>query len=499
MVTTAATAPINLNAPLKWTDASPLQLQMLRALQGNILKGHGRHFTANIFIQFGADTRVSRRLIRDIANHHVTDAHAQLLAAKQFKHNSKPGGDFCHVALSFTGYTALGEGDNAPADPDFRSGMRDTASLRALGDPDLSDWEDAFRKPLDAMVLAAAETEGTCARLTGKLIALIEGAGATVVHIQRGKQLISAAGEGIEHFGYVDGRSQPLMLVEDIDAEAGATGTARWDPQFPLSTALVVDVGVTAAPDNQYSFGSYFIFRKLEQHVRRFKKREQEIADILKLKGDDRELAGAMIVGRFEDGTPVTMSNTARTAQPPFDQVPPNDFNYDGDEGARCPFHGHIRKTNPRGSGGKESETDERKHLMARRGITYEDVKRVVHPDELPEADDSAAFDLHVAPHLPDGGVGLLFMAYNNDIGNQFKFTQRFWANANNFPGGKANTNNGMDPVIGQATTPGDQRMPTVWDDTSKPDDLTCAFSGHVQMKGGEYFFSPSLPYLKGL
>ena len=64
------------------------------------------------------------------------------------------------------------------------------------------------------------------------------------------------------------------------------------------------------------SFGSLFIFRKLEQSVRDFKTREQQIADVLGLTGDARELAGAMIVGRFEDDIPVTLSQEARGGKP---------------------------------------------------------------------------------------------------------------------------------------------------------------------------------------
>ena len=52
-----------------------------------------------------------------------------------------------------------------------------------------------------------------------------------------------------------------------------------------------------AAPDPTVHLGSYFIFRKLEQNVRRFKEGEEQLASDLGLVDEDRERAGAMLVG----------------------------------------------------------------------------------------------------------------------------------------------------------------------------------------------------------
>ncbi|RKH09299.1 peroxidase, partial [Corallococcus sp. CA041A] len=139
--------------------------------------------------------------------------------------------------------------------------------------------------------------------------------GSTIHHVQQGRAIRNRAGHGLEHFGYVDGRSQPLMLEEDIENEAELDGIAHWDPAFPLSPVLVADpFAMDSRRENQgktdpLAFGSFFVFRKLEQRVRDFKSKEQHLADTLHLKGDDRERAGALIVGRFEDGTPVTLSS----------------------------------------------------------------------------------------------------------------------------------------------------------------------------------------------
>jgi Dyp-type peroxidase family len=491
---------INLAAPLVWTKANAEEEKMLECLQGNILKGHGRPFTANIFFRLDPNPTKqlqSKRMLRHLANYHLTNAHKQLLDTAAHKKSGADGGPFAHLALSFAGYQALGLAASAPNDLDFRNGMKHATSLGALADPPVNTWEAPFQQPIDGMVLAATSTESATAALAGEIREQIEDAGGTIVHIQHGKALFNAVGDGIENFGYVDGRSQPLILQEDIDEEAAKHGgTNRWDPAFPLSTALVKDPGVPAG--DTVSFGSFFIFRKLDQDVRGFKMREQQIADVLGLTGDARELAGAMIVGRFEDGTPVTMSAEAKGL------TPPNNFNYTTDPGGRCPFHAHIRKTNPRGTGGAQPEPQERAHLMARRGIPFEDVKRLVHPAELPEAKTTAEFVAKVAPMLPApsgpngvSGVGLLFMAYNAVIAQQFKFTQQTWANNTNFPLPGAH---GIDPVIGQGPNPpADQKLPKEWDNPAAGTNNAVGFSHFVKMRGGEYMFSPSLTFLINL
>ena len=104
-------------------------------------------------------------------------------------------------------------------------------------------------------------------------------------------------------------------------------------------------------------------------------------------------------------------------------------------------------------------------------------------------------------------------MAYNNRIGQQFKFTQQSWVNANIFPffpplavppapPAPPPPPRGIDPVIGQGPlplNPGNQALHKRWDDTTSPVVNNATMAGFVKMKGGEYFFSPSLTFLRGL
>ena len=153
--------------------------------------------------------------------------------------------------------------------------------------------------------------------------------------------------------------------------------------------------------------------------------------------------------------------------------------------GAKCPFHAHIRKVNPRGSGGFEDPAGERKHLMARRGQTYGD-----RPDGI---------SAEVPPSSrPTRGVGLLFMAFNADIGQQFDFTQSAWANNPGFPAvPSGGAEPGIDQIIGHGPRP-DVTAAAKWGDATSLK-ATDAVAEAVDMRGGEYFFMPSLAFLRTL
>jgi Dyp-type peroxidase family len=225
------------------------------------------------------------------------------------------------------------------------------------------------------------------------------------------------------------------------------------------------------------------VYRKLEQNVKGFKAAEAALGKKLQQMAAaigqdfDPELAGAMIVGRFEDGTPVLLQKADGMHHPV-----PNDFDYSGDmAGLKCPFHAHIRKTNPRGDTARTfgvSLESERAHIMARRGITY-GTRRQNSKKEFTDT--------------PTRDVGLLFMAYQSDIGNQFEFTQSSWANSESF----VKPATGVDPVIGRGGAM-KQTHRAGWGDASAPTHES-RFADFVTLKGGEYFFAPSLAFFAAL
>jgi Dyp-type peroxidase family len=473
---------------IPWTQSAtdPDLGSFLHDLQAHILKHHGRKHAAHLFLSFAGMAPAAVAGVLRVLGSRTTSAHEQLsrsLSAPPFL----DGGTVTCVFLSAGGYRALGPLARLPDDEAFGAGM--AARREVLSDPPRSDWSSvgwAEGPAPDAMVLLADKYPK---RLDDAIMAVegwLNGTGARVLVIERGnqqhKQFQPGKEVGVEHFGYMDGRSQPLFLKEELNPEP----KVNWDPSFEPRRYIVADPngrGPRAA-------GAYFVFRKLEQDVRGFKRAESALADALfgpatAANKELRERAGAMVVGRFEDGTPITLEGEAKKAVPP-----PNDFTFAADaQGLRCPFHAHIRKTNPRGDVRREFklEDDEgdRHPIMARRGITYGEDRPL----------NAAKDDFDDDGHEPTGDVGLLFMAYMADIAGQFEFTQKMWANNEDFVRGGT----GIDPVIGQGGTAGARDYKWLDGHTHGAQVKQASFASFVRMLGGEYFFAPSLSFLRGV
>lgn len=479
--------PVTLDAPLSWENPTPDDGRMLDGLQPNILKAHVREFLTVLFLRFdqAAKGKSFLRALASGAKPLVKSARIHLAEIKVFKTQGKPGTAYVGVGLTAAGYTALGiAATRQPGNRPFRDGMK----AGQLGGPLPATWDAHFRGTIHATVLVGDLQKAAHDAALTKVLSLI-GPGIAILGQENGLGRHNENGDGIEHFGYVDGRSQPLFLREDVRNETlSADGSTGWDPGFGPNRVIVPD---PAAPDPAHDFGSYFVFRKLEQDVKRFKQEEAKLAARLGLTGEDAELAGAMLVGRFEDGTPVTLQSGPGSHSPVQ-----NNFNYDSDVGdgtpisdgggGKCPHFAHIRKMNPRGSGGFEPHAAERLHIMARRGQTYG-----IRTDNL----NDGALD-----NKPSKDVGLLFMAFNANIEEQFEFVQTIWANNPGFPRmTPGRTAPGPDPVIGQAQR-GQIDCPKGWGaDFKKPGEHkpTAPVPETVRMKGGEYFFMPSLAFLR--
>ena len=446
--------------------ANPQLEPFLRNLQGNILKSHGRDHASILILNFGPSDRAggqpaaAKAWIRAMADtNRITSAHEQ---EQQRRPERNRADTFQSLALSSRGYEFLST--RRPPNGPFRDGMQHRGAI--LRDPPVSDWEAPYREDpgqIHALLQIAnkdrAPIDAEIARVTAEITAF---GGRVLVH-EKAHQLRDAADEPVEHFGYRDGVSQPLF-IRDPNAPQGA----KYDQHAPLKLVLAPD------PSGTERFGSYLVFRKLEQNPKKF---DEGIKAVIMTEGLDIDevLAGAMTVGRFKDGTPVVLSRSPQG--PTGDEM---DFDYREDEdGQKCPFAAHIRKVNPRGELPffVNIFAQEQRRRIARRGITYGE---------------------RSGTSLPTGGVGLLFMCYQNDIADQFEFIQETWANNRNFRKSKV----GIDPIIGQSRNfpvrdPEElPRWPVEWGSGEK----THVTNGdYVRLKGGEYFFQPSMATLRSI
>jgi Dyp-type peroxidase family len=480
-----------LSAPIDWHSAATnTNLRIfLQDLQANILKGHGRFHTGHIFISFaGMKPDAIAAMVRTVGAH-CTSAYQQLRTNKKYPPHLDAGVVRCFF-LSASGYRALGPLAKPPAGDAFDKGMGERHSV--LADPPRSQWAEVgwrHGKP-DAMILVADANPDAVTKDLEATEKWLNGTGAKILFVERGFQQsrqfrVGEKAEGVEHFGYVDGRSQPLVLKD----EAAAEPHQHWKSAFPPSQFIVADPnGLT-----DVSAGSYFVFRKLEQDVRGFNAAETALGKALygnAATDEQLDRAGAMVVGRFEDGTPLTLSRKE------LGQAVPNDFTYDADaNGGKCPFHAHIRKTNPRGDIKREAhllnDDADRAPIMIRRGITY-GAPRPMTPDKKDFADEG---------HEPQHHSGLLFMAYMASVENQFEFVQQSWADNPAFAGNIGSASRfptGIDPVIGQ-TQVVSQEEHEYSDLTDGMGPTVLKFGKFVHMQGGEYFFAPSLSFLRGV
>lgn len=465
--------------------------RILKNLQGNTIKGHGRDHTTHIFIHFDADClSAAKDWIRSFSEDTITSAKKQLEEREAFnKDNTKVGDLFASLFLSAAGYEALGFTDvhTKFSDQGFKAGLK--ARRTETNDPEPQEWEKGYRAEIHAMILLADDDLTRMGIFTKGLLDIVDKFSRINV-VEYGNAIRNSEKEGIEHFGYVDGTSQPLFLQDEIEAYEQLHGVKlsppsdnlKFDPSADTDLILIPDPYVAPNPEKP-ALGSYFVFRKLEQNVRAFKEAEKKIGkQLFPNLGDEskRELAGAYLVGRFEDGSPVLLDDE--------DSIPNsahfNNFDYASDpSGGRCPHFAHVRKANPRRDAFDKSRT------MARRGIPFG------HRDVDTELDPIPA-------QTPINGVGLLFMSYQASIENQFEFIQRDWANNAAFPADST----GIDPIIGQSAvtaTPAERssdrsyQFPQTYGTPSPT--IPAQFDQFVTMKGGEYFFAPSITFLKSL
>lgn len=397
--------------------------------------------------------------------------------------------------LGFTkdGLTQL-LGSNRPRlDPAFERGADHPETIAALNDTPRSKWMRAFLSDrIDGVFLITGPNPPF---VTYHDNTLRECFGATIkiVYSEIGK-VRPGAQRGHEHFGFLDGISQPGIRgltrpsKPTYQPDHGLSGQDLiWpgefvfgypgqDPDNPIKQGSPPDM---AAP--WVRNGSYMVFRRLEQKVPEFRRFAAERAARLAM---DRELLAARMVGRWKSGAPLELAPLRDNPALGADENRNNDFAYGDDPFQRkCPYAAHIRKAYPRDDAGNVAEAQ--RHRIIRAGIPFG-----------PEVEPGETTTRH--------SRGLMFMCYQTSIERQFEFIQRSYANNPGFVGGKTRPGGGavmpgFDPIIGQAPGGGPREMDEPYPNYPAGNRRTTLDMPNqfVVLTAAAYFFMPSITALR--
>ncbi|MBE9224888.1 peroxidase [Phormidium sp. LEGE 05292] len=499
--------------------------QIFKDLQGGIIKNYGRNYYLYIFIFFNQEKiEQAKQWIRDEIANSVTSTYKQLQDTEDYRQNLNraldsspeeihPGEKCKNFFLSYQGYKILFKLENKKNvldEPLFEKGMKSWWTRNYQTNKKDNDAESprtwdigGGKHEIHGLILLAHNCLEELKYEAELIIEEFERrAVGNIIACEVGYKLVDEKKRVVGPFGFVDGVSQPLFLKRDYEKYCNNQDTDKWDPKASLNLVLVKD------PFGEpYSFGSYCVWQKLETDYECFKKKEKELSDNLKC---DSEKAAALVVGRFRDGTPIALSE-----HPNQDSIK-NNFNYNDDpQGMKCPLHGHIRKVNPRGEQTKNPNDDlphleqlKKYHRIFRAGITYFDKSKVQ------KSPDSKILDVclnklkylkEVRKELPEDNIknisGLLFVCFQSSIVNQFQKLQNDWADNDKFPREfSMGESKYLDPVIGHPLVKGDTKnpKPQEWFNKCSGEDVrNYPFYGCVKNKGGEFFFAPSISFLK--
>jgi Dyp-type peroxidase family len=413
-----------------------------------------------------------------------------------------------NLAFTWTGLKNLGLSQEVldTFSRPFQEGMATEHRSRILGDneenaPTNWVWGGGAHSQVDALLLIYGKDEDLLKlQLEQRRQELTASGFAQVAVLQAGR-----LPDSHEHFGFSDGIGQPVMkgsgnkerqLKRTNHATEVETGEfllghmnlygviadgpvveAGADPQQLLPTIMADTAGLNArvGMHDLGCNGTYLVFRQLAQDVAKFWNFLDTATRDANGKGKPaaRERLGAKFVGRWKSGAPLVLSPEENRPELSSE----NNFSYrkQDAQGFACPIGSHIRRANPRDSFGPDAATglkSANRHRIMRRGRSYG------HRLENPLIDDGAERGLH-------------FICLNSDIERQFEFVQQTWINSPVFGGLYSE----VDPLIGNL--PKGDYLFTVQAEPLR--ERVHNLSRFVTVRGGSYFFLPSIRALKYL
>ncbi len=474
--------------------------EALADLQGIVLSGYG-HLGHAVFLFLRiVDGKLAKTWLRRIIPATTT---AKPWPEEPDGTKRKPA-NALHIALTYKGLEmlALPRECLLSFPREFAEGIAARADvLGDTGDSAPENWQvgGPNSDEVHALLMLHAADHATAERLLEEHRGLLRIGNGSLreVTAERGRRLAGS----MEHFGFHDGISQPeiegvarhrkgdLPPVKPGEFVLGYLNEYNVFPPSPLVHTANDPAGILprfpngALPDCRDfgRHGTYLVYRKLAQDVAGFWRFIGTNAD--NEPGRTRWLA-AKFIGRWPSGAPLTLAT---------DQDDPaarneNRFTYlpRDAEGHGCPIGSHIRRCNPRDSRlndtPEESLRTSTRHRIVRRGIPYGEP--LFDAQEI--QDGKAPVDLR-----DDGNPrGLQFLCINASIARQFEFVQQTWANNPSFNALYEN----KDPIIGDNDGSGCMIIPR-----HPIRQRIARVPRFVTVKGGGYFFLPSITALRYL
>ena len=423
----------------------------LDRIQGNVVPGFRTTLQAVVALRFTAAAR-AREWLRQLT--------PSITSAQDVAQGRIQAGAWVNVAFSWAGLEALDAPGRESLADEFKAGMFARAGL--LGDGATAGWEvgGSADSEASALLILAANDDASFKEALQKQRDALAKHGIKEIAVFEGKRLPGNR----EHFGYHDGISQPRL--EDYDGPGSDVRAGEFVLGYPDQAMTPELPGPEWVRD-----GSYLVFRRLHQDVAGFRRTmAREAAKV----GLTPEQLGAKLVGRWPSGAKLALPIQDGDPDPqsldrPGMEIRRLDF-AEVAEGHAVPLFAHVRKANPRDVGAAQPS----RHRLLRRGIPYGP------PMEPGDTDDGKP-------------RGLLFLAYQSSIANQFEHVQRAWFNSPDFPPHPGAPAPGADPLVGQPAGAHTLSLP----DGGQPAVLQMA--RFVSVTGGGYFFAPSLQALAGL